>query len=743
MGLNALLRTKITIPFLLVLLTISLLTFFVSVDSVRGQSSDDRSWSVRSYVWNRRLNLWARTSCTLRIGGIKSETAGAQGEDLCSNSGTDDGLSHMRYYHDSDPDDPNSTDSSSYGQIRGNAWSPLYGLIKFDVSSFPSSSCYGLSGSARQTRIQKYDTVNVGTSDERSLVRLVGCAYVPLLRDYILFSSSGITDPSLPNNWRGVSVTVVEDDDSAYLSLNGCAWSGKSNFWSFGPNQDGLTEISESCLPEEHNTLLKEELPESRLGRDGNVRPTLNLQNSGARIGQEIQYTYECPDGYAEPELNLQFDANDESNKETVRTSAAGGVLRFFSGLYRKIFSRPIAGASLFCKDRSEIFRLSRSNDTSGIYIKDSLLILSFNVEPAAVTEGGFVQFGGAVSNQGSFTDRIDSSVDAAGKVIHGNYAYCTISDKITGNVIRSFDVDRLNVEIDAFDFVVRDSIYELRCFSKVFNSSGGYRWSATEPRVISVKVLPSRIIERNVSSNVGIPIITDQGSSVDVAIPDDVSEVYVHKLNKGVSETVGERNISGLDSVLNIFVRKGSARTGESDQSIKNRLFETDLHSKVSIISGKNGSVSKSSSPYKEVIVSEARNSNGQWSQKVVYNSFEHGECGATQNSCSSGTALLTIPDTQNVYYWRCTGSGGGFDSNICQIEQTPCVRDSSGYCTPTRGSCPAKTTSDNCVLALTPSGKYGGTCSVADGIGSCFYICNDGTWVSGGVNTCSSSSP
>ena len=100
-------------PVLFLLLIISLLVFLITVNSVRGQNiitdTAGQSWTVRSYVWNRQLNLWGRTDCTLDIGGLGSQVSGELSQSLCSNlsaSNANTGyLSHVKYYHDSDPVD--------------------------------------------------------------------------------------------------------------------------------------------------------------------------------------------------------------------------------------------------------------------------------------------------------------------------------------------------------------------------------------------------------------------------------------------------------------------------------------------------------------------------------------------------------------------------------------------------------------------------------------------------------------
>ena len=110
--------------------------------------------------------------------------------------------SFVQYYHD-----PVGTSIKS-GELRGRAYSPVYGLILFSEDEFPDAapndSCYGLTGKYRQARIVRLKTstrparpsTGIGNNyilpeNDRSSsnpVALVGCAYVPLLRSYILLS---------------------------------------------------------------------------------------------------------------------------------------------------------------------------------------------------------------------------------------------------------------------------------------------------------------------------------------------------------------------------------------------------------------------------------------------------------------------------------------------------------------------------------------------------------------------------
>ena len=419
-------------PLLLFLLLLSCFFLFVTVSdffgdqgfvSAQGSGSGGtvgKGWAVKSFIWNEDVNIWARTNCTLSIGGTGPLVSGESSQSACDNTSANASLSFVQYYHDVDPDDttPNDSTDDVYGKFKGRAWSPLYGVIYFDPSDFPSSgnnaSCYGLGGNNRQARIRR----------SGGEVQLIGCAYVPLLRDYILFNKSGATGSGVPSSgWDGVFVVPIETPASAYLTLYGCAWSSKSGFWSFGPNQISLSS-SENCLPSGHNTNLKKALPESQVGSPGTVLITINPTHGSAKIGQEIGYQYSCPDGYATPSLRIG-------------SRIVSAVLSLFRGFYREIFTDPVSTIQLTCTDRSGIFLTPRrSAGAVSTSVQNTFFISSFTVIPSVLTEGGFVSFGGKVSNQGGFSQRavVDNTIGhcdntVLNKCIHGTANAAAIPD--------------------------------------------------------------------------------------------------------------------------------------------------------------------------------------------------------------------------------------------------------------------------------------------------------------------------
>ena len=620
-----------------------------------------RPWVVESYVWNKELNLWGRTDCTLSIGSVGSP--GSSPPTLCDGSEN----VNVRYYHDFDPTD---STSDKYGKLRGKAQSPVYGEIIFNAENFPGT-CYGLSGIDRQARIEKVDdNCDAASSGTACVVRLVGCAYVPLLRDYILFNkegASGTDEIPLPSGWNGVGVVQVEGD-TAYIKLNGCAWSSKSSFWSFGSNDSDALTAAEKCLPDGHNTGLKGELSESSLGGTDNIpSASLRLSKSSAVIGQEVKYVYDCPRGYASPAITI------DGSKVTPKSSIPS-LLSFFSGFYNRIFTGPVREVTLDCTDKVGIFKEWERAVGSGVYTKGPLLISSFVVTPSVITEGGFITFGGNVRNYGGFSDRTGH----LGQQIPGNFANCTIVNRVTGNIVRSFDVDQPTVGISGSDIVVRDTVYELRCRYK---DSGG-EWQPPIPvSSVSIKVLPSRVVERDISGDVGLPRFGVVDDDVRVSIPpenaDDstssrVSSVYVYALDKSdnrrIDPSLPEKIFADRESVQN--------NNNELTSKIKERLFRESVRNKVDVTTTGYGTIEKSSVPEK-TLIAEAWTSDGRRSQKVVYTSFTNGVCDESRNNgCLRGGVssdldddVTDVPDTATHYRWRCGGKNGGDVSRTCEI--------------------------------------------------------------------------
>ena len=597
------------------------------------------SWRVASYIWNERLNLWGRTSCLLpvTIPTASGQTTVVNSETACRNNvAGSEKLSHVLYYHEVDP-----SGGTEYGKLIGSAWSSVFGAISFDVSGFPNTACYGLTGANRQARIKKS-----GNS-----VVLTGCAYSPLLKEYILFNKAGAT--GTPAGWDGVDVTVEEDSSAnvcgtdrskdvdcfvkvPYLKLHGCAWSSKNGYWAFGPNT-GSFDGKDNCLPSGHQYTLDS----SGVGNIADDPILINSSKSSVNIGQLVRYTFSCKSGYSSPvRIEILNDSGD-----VVRT-----ILNP-SSPYSHVALSSVARIRLVCADSRSIFPTVQKFDGGGV-TTDSIIVSSFKVTPSVVTDGGFVTVDWEVSNRGAFGV---------------NNARCSVVNALTGAVKKWFSVDSLSVSGSLETVVVRDTVFHLQCFYDV-SSGGKVVKNETGVYETAVKVLPRASIERYVSGSVGLPAFQLSGDDITMSVPSGAYEVYVYALDS--DEFVGESTLHTV-AIDRSEARSGS---GETDTQLKNRLFGDSLDSGVSTVFTSNNSVSFKKNAFSDkVLVAEARTFDGRWSGKAVYVPVPAtgAACNNTvRNGCIVGTANdAAVADTGTYYRWRCDGTGGEVNSVICQI--------------------------------------------------------------------------
>ena len=357
---------------------------------VSTQSAADTPWNLYTYIWNERTNLWARSVCTMPFGGLGTTSSRLQGCDynvgspppaspcninFCSGTALPSSQyfalrkwnSAVKYYHDGKDMDGDglvteaSTSDIKPGEIRGSAWSPVYGRISFDLADFPAddvttttvneSACYGLTGSARQARvvrvglganskIDRTDSVyNLLDPIGTTKIALVGCAYALLQRDFILLSpvgsdknlrvGSGRDFASAGDLWSGVHVHPVTDSatkrgtfsgtgqglNPPYIQLFGCGWSEKNGTWSFGPNIDQAGVVD--CLPSganKQNAELLRVTDNTAFAVQGAVSsdPLVTTDRETARIGQRVTYTAKCPAAHSKTaSIQIYEDAED------------------------------------------------------------------------------------------------------------------------------------------------------------------------------------------------------------------------------------------------------------------------------------------------------------------------------------------------------------------------------------------------------------------------------------------------
>ena len=618
----------------------------------------------------------------------------------CKNGGTaSEKQSHVLYYHEIDP-----SGGTNYGKLTGRAWSSVFGTISFYVGEFPNTSCYGLTGDARQARIVKSGNTIV----------LTGCAYSSLLNDYILFNKSGAT--GTPSGWNGVTVSVEEDASKnvcssaganrnrdvdcfvkvPYLKISGCAWSSKNGYWAFGPNTSSF-DGKNNCLPTGHNYILDT----SGVGSERTNSISVTPLKSSVNIGQRVYYTFTCKPGYSRP-VRVEVLDNEGNILKSVLSTPQNPI----SSPYSEIALSSVARVRLVCGDVRGLFSETQSAEGSGVS-SSALVLSSFKVSPSVVVDGGIVRVEGAVSNRGIFAS---------------NKAYCTVKNLITGEQIAQTAIGSLNTRISIADTVVRDTVYQAECFYWIPTAS---RWDSIGTYDVAVKVLPNQVVERNVSGSVGLPSVSLSGANTEIAIPSGVHEVYVYVLE----DRKGLRSI-GDGTLHAIAVSRKEARSGvETDQQIKDRLFgNSPLTSKVSVVSGTAFSIARSALSGK-ILVAEARTRGGLWSQKVIWTDCIAATTPSTPTATAGNTSCtVSASDSNSSNYtyqyrkgtagtWQSSNSFAGLTNNTAYTFyvrrknasgscQTYSSASSSVSCTPT---CNATTPS-------TPTATAGNTsCTVS----------------------------
>lgn len=578
------------VPRKILLLTLAVVVSIcigLTVNNARGQLVRHCSWwPVASYMWNENLDTWARTSLALGIGGFGDVIQGSQ-PPMCDSPNPTEGknpsLGYVQYYHDNDPSCPYSQrgcwenrNNLTIGKLLGYAWSPLYGEVRFSESEFPSGeSCYGLSGADRQPRV-----ISV-LEGGKIRVTISGCAYVPFFNDWILFSKyeadgTVLTDSDIPNTWDGVVVSAHATQNlvqggrilarAPYLKMFNCGWSKKGGYWSFGPNQTRST----GCLPSTHSYVLGGSSTEGDAyiqffeNTQGNV--VLSPLRTSARVGQTIAYNVQCPQGYKKVTLLITEDTTG-TPVEREHTP--------YDLSYEQVFSTNITDIRVRCEDIAGIFSgRKNSGPVAGVYV-DVFFVPLFEVSPQVIVEGGFVSFSGVVSNWG----------DA------NNNAVCGIYDRTPGRperTVREFPAKGLNNRVEGREVVVRDTVFELEC--RYLNNEAVKQirdgtvsdpttfadtyWETTVPVRSVIKVLPSRVDEKNiVTDDVCIPElqVTNAGTSnekVTVSVPDNtgcisdassIQEVRVYALSHGGSITNPYASVNPRSIVEKTVYTKGS----------------------------------------------------------------------------------------------------------------------------------------------------------------------------------------
>ena len=726
--------------------------------AVHAQSSTSSIWNLHTYIWNERMNLWARSVCTMNFGGISSaatpKLAGCDYNigspaanspctiNFCDGRALSNSPhyalrnwnSAVKYYHNGEDKDGDgvvtetSTSDIKAGEVRGRAWSPVYGVISFDLIDFPAddastttvneSACYGLTGSARQARIvrvavgannviDRTDSVYSSGPTTGMKVALVGCAYVPMLRDFILLSPVG-SDKTLYVNanrefassgdgWQGVHVHVVTDATAKlgsfgsgsayrssisvpYIQLFGCGWSQKNGSWSFGPNINQLGV--DDCLPDgagQQNSELLAAIDNTALGISGGTTSVASIRASTptARIGQQISYTAYCPAGHSRVNALSLFDdaedvesifypvtplTNQQINSRVDRTISAGDLSEtgVDSGRrsrydYAEVIFSPVAALRLTCTDGHQhaIFPGESVAVNRGINV-ESLVFHNFTAAPSVIQEGGLVSLKANVTN---FSNPIS------------NGGYCTVTNTLSDERVLCFETkgfsptqsltlcgssspNRNTCSGDSSDVVVRDAVYELKCHydssppssdsyrdidfcQSTYNHAGDSSWRTVGPFGARLKVLPNRLIDRHLSSDLSVPTMRKRRDGVneyvDVSIPSASHyghEIRIHEIDAANPLTDPDnpdriliffRNNARADARTNSACITGNRPVGETYTAcIIRELYGTATGRHV-IIGSLTHSFAKTTFTGKRLIA-EIYTDDGTRSEKVVF---------------------------------------------------------------------------------------------------------------------------
>ena len=533
----------------------------------------------------------------------------------------EDAFNNLKYYHSAPPD---SSSNMADGQILGQAYSPIYGPILFDESEFPADGCYGLVGIDRQPRIAKVEPFELGGED-KTYIRLLGCAYVPLLRDYILFTenvreqTASFTGIRPPIGWEGVFIEVVEELGATnvnidgnveiqppYLRLFNCGWSSKNGFWSLGPNKSVETTSPNECLPNmdmtgtnisgDVNANLKKVL-EMQTGVDGasvggvgNNNPSVAPTQSKVRLGALARYAVNCARGYQSGELFVFGPGSSNTPFEALATGVVSFLLR-----------APIESVTLKCKDGRGFFEQEKRADGAGISV-DALAISSVLLEPSVLVDGGFVHLTGVIKN------------NILGSIANSN-PECLVTNSLNAEQT-TISADLVQVSFNEPLFFVRDAEVYIQCS---YTDNAG-KLVKLDKSTFLVKVLPDRTVERIIDTEVEINVTLDSDSAELIIstgelenAEQELESVRLHFLD---AEASSERLINrATRAVINVIdISSGTDVEVNSPSSTPIMLKQTKKI-KVPISVLKN-----TSDVIKKVLVIEGYSKNGSRSGKRCY---------------------------------------------------------------------------------------------------------------------------
>ena len=446
-------KSRLSIYLLVALLLFGIVATYSSQSSA---SNTTEEWVVKAYMWNKLLDVWARTNCEMGLDNLPKGSGPCLelpdsnftlfsnylknnnkiGESYYNKAG------NLSYYHV-------HSDTNRVGNIEGYAYSNIFGEIVFSESVYNNSpysargDCFGLSGSDRQPKIRRIEKII--NRENIEIIFISGCAYVPLLRSFILLGdkdNEGEPIDNKPIGWDGLQIEFEEPDENDIGSvppeiiLSGCATSKKGindySYWSFGKN------ISETINNNNDvNNCLVKSFENTEDGEDGgdefiNLLETvvkwltpsepgdfaINKTNSGsAGYGSSLSFQVECPRGYSKIEGFFACYSSDNNglcggpDDATQITDPDANLPP--SEPINFIPTESVEETFVKCADPRKILPTVFVKRGGGAAIQ-SLSLGTFSVEPEVLTKGGYVTLKGSVKNQGALIeDRAEVSLYA------------------------------------------------------------------------------------------------------------------------------------------------------------------------------------------------------------------------------------------------------------------------------------------------------------------------------------------
>lgn len=513
------------IPVLFLFVVFSSFSLFVPVQS---QESDLDSQTlkptaqVKGYIWNKTLNLWARTHCDLKIPPVPAG---------CDGSFSNNKLIYEHY---------------GKGRITGEAYSPFFQKIIFDKDKINEEIDAGnVPGIVKGGRkdfcpgfgADEYGARIVDTSSTKAkALRVVGCAYAPSIKAVILLSPYSSDGSKIPlsdlkgyredtsieweglESWEGIRAGIREgsssEDDGKiadpFIFLYNCGFhvnhsEDKSTldllFWSFGEDidaTDNRTCYKDSPSVDDSTSL------DTRIGSSKGKKQELSKT---VRFGQKISIALFCGSFRAiatESFKNLFSDGTSSEEFEKIEMALRNGMD------YLLVVTFPIF-ANVICKDETRKF-FAEDMYTISIRVETSKIV-DFEVLPSVISKLDIA--GGAPVNVSYTIDNLSNIKTTCS--LTRSFGNSEEKDLINEFKLCGFGTKEVKSP-DHFptQIVSADTTYNLECKRENTVKNLGQIFT----KFASVKTLPSLSRERLFSNNIKTRLsIKREGSSDDVKI--------------------------------------------------------------------------------------------------------------------------------------------------------------------------------------------------------------------------------